>query len=184
MALVGIIGPSAVGKSELVAHLVANSSIALTPTWTTRAPRPGELLHPDHVFVSDSAFDTMQAAGGFVEVVQPFGLSARYGLPQIRASGTRVALVMLRAPLVSLLRRHHPHAVVYQVEDTWERAESRLRQRADEGDPLGTRLSHWTAERDLGRRCADRIFSNGGSVYELGQTVLLALQHDCGRALG
>lgn len=164
--LLAVIGPSGAGKSTAVRALAAAGVVEVTPSWTTRPPRAGELERcVEHRFVSDREFDALERRGFFVETVRPFGLPYRYGVPAVgRPAGRAVPLVMLRAPLVPVLRRRYERARVYQVEDSRERAAARLLARHG---GLGTRLRDYDAEVALGRELADRVVVNDRDVAAL-----------------
>ena len=73
-----ITAPSGAGKTSLIDALVrADSSLKLSVSYTTRAPRPGEKNGVDYHFVDDAAFLAMQARGEFLESAEVHGY--RYG---------------------------------------------------------------------------------------------------------
>lgn len=81
---VTLLGPSAVGKSEIMWRMMAmDESIAYVKPATTRQPREGET---DKVYIPDRQFDELEADGGFLCVNEIYG--ARYGTP--RQSITRI----------------------------------------------------------------------------------------------
>lgn len=167
--LLAVIGPSGAGKSTVVRALAAAGVVEVTPSWTTRPPRPGEPGRGvEHRFVTDREFDALEGRGFFVETARPFGLPYRYGVPAVRRprSGA-VPLVMLRAPLLPVLRRRYEGARVYQVEDSRERAAARLLVRPGGPADLGTRLRDYDAEAGLGRELADRVVVNDRDVAAL-----------------
>jgi guanylate kinase len=66
--------PSGAGKSSLVRALLARDArIALSISFTTRAPRPGERDGRDYNFVSVEEFERRAAAGEFLERAQVHG---------------------------------------------------------------------------------------------------------------
>lgn len=69
-----VAAPSGAGKSTLVnALLASDSSIKLSISFTTRAPRPGELNGREYHFVSAADFASMRAAGEFIESAEVHG---------------------------------------------------------------------------------------------------------------
>ena len=69
-----ISAPSGAGKTSLVkALLKANSVIRLSVSYTTRAPRPGEVAGRDYHFVSRDQFETMLANHEFLESAEVYG---------------------------------------------------------------------------------------------------------------
>ena len=175
-----IIGPSGAGKSTAVRQLVADGTIVINPSWTTRRPRPDEIDQSfEHVFASDSEFDEKDAQGYFLETVQMFGLAFRYGLPPVKPStSTQVSAVMLRASLVPLIHKHYRKIVVYQIVDDITRVANRLNQRQAEGEPIGTRLRDFTTEIELGNKYAQRTFVNTADSDGLKQQIEQAIAED------
>ena len=73
-----IAAPSGGGKTSLVnALLAANREIALSVSYTTRAPRAGEVDHREYHFITDQEFRAMIARDEFLEHAQVHG--NRYG---------------------------------------------------------------------------------------------------------
>ena len=69
-----VVAPSGAGKTTLVdALLKREPNIHLSPSWTTRAPRPGEKDGIDYNFVSRQKFEKMIAAGEFLEYADVYG---------------------------------------------------------------------------------------------------------------
>jgi len=70
--------PSGGGKTSLVnALLERDSSVALSISHTTRAPRPGEIDGVHYYFVDETTFDRLATQGAFLEHARVFGY--RYG---------------------------------------------------------------------------------------------------------
>lgn len=91
-----ICGPSGVGKTSLVRALVARCpALALSVSYTTRAPRPGEQDGVAYHFVSAERFAAMQAAGEFLESARVFDHhygTAAPAVAQTLAAGHSVVL--------------------------------------------------------------------------------------------
>ena len=69
-----VAAPSGAGKSTLVnALLDADSTIKLSISYTTRAPRPGEAHAREYFFVDAAAFENMRVAGEFIESAEVHG---------------------------------------------------------------------------------------------------------------
>lgn len=69
-----VTAPSGAGKTTLVrALLAADSRIQLSVSFTTRAPRAGEVNGKDYNFVSREAFERMIAACSLLEHAEVFG---------------------------------------------------------------------------------------------------------------
>lgn len=78
-----ITAASGAGKTSLVrALLAADSQVKLSVSYTTRAPRPGEVDGEDYHFVDEATFLQMLGEGDFLESAQVHG--ARYGTSQTR----------------------------------------------------------------------------------------------------
>jgi guanylate kinase len=73
--------PSGAGKSSLVkAALAGDKRLALSVSYTTRAPRAGEANGREYHFVDRKTFDAMLARGDFLESAEVHG--NRYGTSQ------------------------------------------------------------------------------------------------------
>jgi guanylate kinase len=69
-----VVAPSGAGKTSLVdALLKLDSNIKLSMSYTTRAPREGEVDGKDYHFVSRGKFEQMIAAGEFLEHANVYG---------------------------------------------------------------------------------------------------------------
>ena len=76
-----ITAPSGAGKTSLVrALLAADTRVKLSVSYTTRAPRPGEVDGVDYHFVDETQFLSMLSEGDFLESAEVH--SARYGTSQ------------------------------------------------------------------------------------------------------
>jgi guanylate kinase len=73
--------PSGAGKSSLVkAALAGDKRLTLSVSYTTRAPRAGEVNGREYHFVDRKTFDAMLARGDFLESAEVHG--NRYGTSQ------------------------------------------------------------------------------------------------------
>ncbi|MEP7259841.1 MAG: guanylate kinase [Usitatibacter sp.] len=69
-----VVAPSGAGKTTLVAKLLeADPNIRLSISFTTRAPRQGEVDGREYHFVERAAFEKMIAAGDFLEHANVYG---------------------------------------------------------------------------------------------------------------
>jgi guanylate kinase len=69
-----VCAPSGAGKTTLVdALLKGDADIRLSISFTTRAPRPGERDGVDYHFVTNARFESMIAAGDFLEHAEVHG---------------------------------------------------------------------------------------------------------------
>jgi guanylate kinase len=78
--------PSGAGKTSLVRELrKAEPAVELSVSYTTRAPRPGEVDGVDYHFVDATTFEAMLERGEFLESAQVHGNQYGTGLPWIEA---------------------------------------------------------------------------------------------------
>jgi guanylate kinase len=69
-----ISAPSGAGKTSLVTALLKlNKQISLSVSFTTRAPRPGEIDGVDYHFVTREKFTEMSRHGDFIESAEVYG---------------------------------------------------------------------------------------------------------------
>jgi guanylate kinase len=91
-----IAAPSGAGKSTLIARLLAEDPrIHESVSYTTRAPRPGEVEGKDYRFVDLATFEAMLGRGEFLESAEVHG--NRYGtshswITRERAAGHDILL--------------------------------------------------------------------------------------------
>jgi len=186
-SLLVFIGPSGSGKSTIVRTLVERRVVTVHPTWTTRPRRADEAAGSvEHRFVSESEFLRLRDQGFFLHAVQMFGLPYWYGLPTIDWSdGPAIDALMLRAPLVPVLRAAYPGPdhVVYQIEASLRLVDARLAARAYSPDELEARLADNERERDAGRRVAHRFFFNDQSLAAIVDDIERAVREDFAPAL-
>lgn len=177
--IVVLIGPSGAGKSSVAARLDAAGVVHVVPTLTTRPSRTAESEHClDHRFCTDAEFDAAMAAGDLAGVGRLPGLRYRYGLPRMNSAARIAQLVIARQQHVEELRSLGHHTVVYQVEAAADRCLARLRQRRTDDADVDARSRQHRADLIEGRRLADRIFSNDGSLDDLATAVAIAVHQD------
>ena len=69
-----VVAPSGAGKTSLVTRLLGvETGIRLSVSHTTRAPREGEVDGREYHFVAREAFESMIAAGDFIEHANVYG---------------------------------------------------------------------------------------------------------------
>jgi guanylate kinase len=69
-----VVAPSGAGKTSLVSALLgAERGLRLSVSYTTRAPREGEVDGREYHFVSRAAFESMIGAGDFIEHANVYG---------------------------------------------------------------------------------------------------------------
>ncbi|WP_174875976.1 guanylate kinase [Vogesella oryzae] len=149
-----VVAPSGAGKTSLVAALLkAEPGIELSVSYTTRAPRDGEVDGKSYHFVDRSRFEGMIAEGDFLEYAEVYGnyygTSARW-LRERLAAG-RDILLEIDWQGARQVRAVFPESVsVFILPPSIEVLESRLRGRAtDSEEVIARRLSEARAEIDL-----------------------------------
>jgi guanylate kinase len=175
-----VIGPSASGKSSAVRELHRRGIVRVHPTWTTRPRRLDETEGAiEHRFVTDAVFDELETASFFLGTVALPGLPFRYALPRLslRDDGP-IDAVMARAPFIELFAPHFADRLVYEIEDSHDRAHARLVERGSDVLEIDARLAGHRAEVEAGRRIASRTFVNDGTLDDLVAAMSAALAVD------
>ena len=135
-----ITAPSGAGKTSLIDALVrADSSLKLSVSYTTRAPRPGEKNGVDYHFVDDAAFLAMQARGEFLESAEVHGY--RYGTSKkvITEALARGADLILEIDWqgAQQVRAIYPDCVgIFILPPSIEELERRMRSRGQDADAV------------------------------------------------
>lgn len=128
--------PSGAGKTSLVGALLkSNRHIALSVSYTTRAPRAGEVDGKDYHFVSREQFLEMAKKGDFLESAEVYG--NLYGTSQ---SWIEKELVSGRDILLEIdwqgaeqVRRLMPHAIsIFILPPSLSALETRLQGRGQD----------------------------------------------------
>ncbi len=178
--LLVVIGPSGSGKSSVIRELQRRGVLRVHPTWTDRPSRDDERSgSAEHRFISDAAFDRLCSQGFFLQTAALPGLPFRYGLPALHPPvGGPIDAVILRAPFVDRFAQLFPDQLVYQLEDTAQRARARLLSRGCAPAELAARLDDHHTEIAAGRRVAHRVIVNDRPLAALAHTVAAALHTD------
>ncbi|CAA9324012.1 MAG: Guanylate kinase [uncultured Lysobacter sp.] len=135
-----VAAPSGAGKSSIVnATLARDSNIALSISFTSRAPRPGE-RHAEHYhFVSAEQFEAMVAAGDFFEHARVHGDwkgTARQSVEPQLASG-RDVLLEIDWQGARQVRQKVPGAVsVFILPPSRQALEQRMRTRGQDSEAV------------------------------------------------
>lgn len=174
--MLGIIGPSGCGKSAIVRNLASRNIVTITPSWTDRPKRDYE-EEVEHVFVSSEELTKAEEENRFIEVVKPFNLPYRYGMPRPIEDLKNIALMMIRAQFVPLMLKHYPNSLVYQIEASYDFAKQNVLDRND--SDIGTRLEDFNKEIARGRKYAQRVFVNKfGLLEKITQDIEYCLKQD------
>ena len=137
--------PSGAGKTSLVSALLeSNKHIALSISYTTRAPRPGEIDGKDYHFVSREKFLDMAKHGDFIESAEVYGNLYGTSQPWIEkelVSG-RDILLEIDWQGAEQVRRLMPHAIsIFILPPSLSALETRLKGRAqDSAEVIARRL--------------------------------------------
>jgi guanylate kinase len=135
-----VAAPSGAGKTSLVAALLARQpQLALSVSYTSRAPRPGEIDGKHYHFVSRAEFERMIAAGDFFEYALVHGDlkgTARTAVEPLLAQG-RDVLLEIDWQGARKVRALIPAAVgVFILPPSRAELERRLRARAQDSEEV------------------------------------------------
>ena len=133
-----VTAPSGAGKSSLVnAILAEDPALALSVSYTTRAPRAGEVNGREYHFVDRTAFQRMLDAGEFLESAEVHGnlyATSQKQISEKRAAGRDVVLE-IDWQGAEQVRRIFPEAIgVFILPPSSTELERRLRDRGKDSD--------------------------------------------------
>jgi guanylate kinase len=146
-----VTAPSGAGKSTLVNAVLADDpALALSISYTTRAPRPGETNGREYHFVDRAAFQRMLDAGEFLESAEVHGnfyATSQKRIAELRAAGRDVVLE-IDWQGAEQVRRLFPEAVgIFILPPSLPELERRLRARGkDPDETIRRRLAAAEAE--------------------------------------
>jgi guanylate kinase len=135
-----VAAPSGAGKTTLVnALLASHGDLALSVSYTTRSPRPGEVDHREYHFISEPEFLAMIERGEFLEHAQVHG--NRYGTsaPWIREQTAAGSDLLLEIDWqgAQQVRRQIPDAIgIFVLPPSMQELERRLRKRGQDSDEV------------------------------------------------
>ena len=140
------------GKGTVVrALLEAHPDLRFAVSYTTRAPRPGEVDGVHYRFVDEDTFDAIADSGGFLEWAEVFG--HRSGTPaadveEARSAGADVLLEVDIQGARSVREKASDAVLIFLTPPSDEELERRLRERGTEdASEMHRRLSE--AKREL-----------------------------------
>ena len=141
-----VVAPSGAGKTTLVdALLKREPNIHLSPSWTTRSPRPGEKDGVDYFFVTRRKFEEMIAADEFLEHANVYG--NYYGTSRKwiegELAGDHDVLLEIDWQGAQQLRRLFPHMVgIFILPPSLEELRKRLKSRGkDSPEAIDRRMA-------------------------------------------
>ncbi len=135
-----VTAPSGAGKTTLVAALLAaDSQVQLSISFTTRAPRVGEIDGKDYRFVARAEFERMIAAGELLEFAEVYG--NYYGTSQVWINEViengRDILLEIDWQGAEQVRRLFPSAIgLFILPPSLEILEDRLRSRGKDNEAV------------------------------------------------
>lgn len=135
-----VTAPSGAGKTTLVAALLAaDKQIQLSVSYTTRAPRDGEIPGVHYHFVDRTSFDQLKARGDFLEWAEVYGngyaTSERWIREQL--STGRDILLEIDWQGAQQVRKVFPEAVgIFILPPSVETLEERLRRRGKDSEEV------------------------------------------------
>ena len=136
--LVVISGPGGVGKGTVVRRLLErHPELAVSVSATTRSPRPGEVDGTHYHFLSNAAFESLVAGGGFLEWAA-FG-GNRYGTPRASVQrdmdAGRTVVLEIDVQGAAQVREQFPDALsIFLVPPSRDTLLERLRARGTDDD--------------------------------------------------
>ncbi len=136
------------GKSALVDTAVTTGWEFFTP-FTTRPPRPGEVLGRDYHFVSVEQFQEQIRRNAFVEWDFTLGHYYGTGYELFEAvSDDNLVVLHALARIALRLREHFPDAVLVFLDGIDDESlETRLSGRGTSPEEISARRAHWKEER-------------------------------------
>lgn len=166
-----IAAPSGAGKTSLVkALLERETEIALSVSYTSRLPRPGEIDTQHYHFVSREVFEMMAAAGAFFEYADVHGDlkgTARSAVEPMLQAG-RDVLLEIDWQGARQVRKQCPQAIsIFILPPSRNELERRLRTRASDSQEAITR----------------RLLDSRKDVSQCAEFDYLVVNDDFGRAL-
>ncbi len=135
-----VTAPSGAGKTTLVAALLAaDKNVNLSVSYTTRAPREGEVNGKDYHFVSRDVFEAMIARGEFLESAEVYG--NYYGTSQVwiqeAVAAGKDILLEIDWQGAQQVRRLFPEAIgVFILPPSVETLANRLKGRGKDSDEV------------------------------------------------
>lgn len=145
-----VTAPSGAGKTSLIrALLERDRDLALSVSYTTRAPRPGEQDGREYHFVDLPRFQAMLERGEFLESAEVHG--HRYGTSQRVIESTRASgkdlLLEIDWQGAEQVRRLHPDCIgIFILPPSMAELERRLRARGQDADAVIRRRLQNAAE--------------------------------------
>lgn len=148
--LIVITGPSASGKGTVVKELLRHEGFELSVSYTTRAPREGEVPDVSYHYVSREQFESCIAQNDVLEYTEYCG--CYYGTPRKPAMETLARghnlILEIEVNGARAIKKAYPEAVLIMLlPPTYAEQEHRLRERGTESEEkIRARLEKTKAE--------------------------------------
>jgi guanylate kinase len=130
-----VTAPSGTGKTTLLKRLInADSRLRFSISYTSRAPRPGEISGRDYFFISPEEFRALKEAGALVEWVEQFGYgygTSKEWVEQALASDQDLIFDLDPRGARSVKERFPEAVLIFILPPSLEELERRLEGRAD-----------------------------------------------------
>jgi guanylate kinase len=130
-----VTAPSGTGKTTLLKRLIAQDSrLRFSISYTSRAPRPGEVSGRDYFFISPEEFRRLQDSGGLVEFVEQFGYgygTSKEWVDQALASDQDLVFDLDPRGARSLKERFPEATLIFILPPSLKELERRLKGRGD-----------------------------------------------------
>lgn len=174
--------PAGTGKTTLMQMLTHEfPCVVASVSFTTRAPREGEVNGVHYHFIAEEEFEAKIAAGDFLEHVKLYG--DHYGTSKVWVekqlnSGKHVVLVIDIQGARKL--KETLHAVsIFVAPPSMEELEKRLRLRKTESSDVIDHRLEWAKKEMLAKDEYDYCIVNDdlASAYDVFRSILIAEEH-------
>jgi guanylate kinase len=175
--LLVIAGPSGAGKGTIVARLKEREpALRWSVSWTTRAPREGEVHDVDYHFTTREEFEKLRDADGFLEWFDVYGdLKGTPDAPvrENLAAGNDVLLEVDVNGALAVRRRYPDALLVFVRPPSREEQRARLERRGtDSPEQIERRLAAAAAEEQLAEQF-DAVVENDDVDRAVGEVAAI-----------
>lgn len=144
--LIAITGPSAVGKTSIAEHIIANhSTTQKMVTTTTRQPRPGEINGKHYNFITRDEFERKIASGEMFEYADVYGKyygSSKSDVQAMLSTGKTI-LVAIDVQGAATLKKVFPSTkTIFILPPSIDELEKRMIARGDSQDEMSRRMKN------------------------------------------